>query len=110
MILLFSLSLKQLTFFLEENNKFDLNKIIKILIGIFIITLIIQCIFNFFNFQNQEYWDFWQKKRFDAAIDKLPIIFGNFLRLYDGIIYMCFNIISIIFLIGILTKENLRKI
>ena len=108
-ILLFSLSLKNLKAYFEENNKKNLDKIIKLFFLIFICCLSLQFIFYFFDYQNQYYWDFWQKKRFDAAIDYLPNILGNILKLYDGEIYILFNIFCIIFLITILSKNRLRK-
>ena len=79
-----------------------------ILIGIFILFAVLQYIFYLFNFQNDEYWNFWQKKRFDAAIDFLPIIPGNILKLYDGPIYLLFNIISVTFLIFVLYNKKTR--
>ncbi len=108
-ILLFSLSLKNLKAYFEENNKKNLDKIIKLFFLIFICCLSLQFIFYFFDYQNQYYWDFWQKKRFDAAIDYLPNILGNILKLYDGEIYILFSIFCIIFLITILSKNRLRK-
>ena len=107
-ILLFSISLKYLTIYLKENNKVDINKIVKFLIGIFILFVVLQFIFYFLNFQNEEYWNFWQKKRFDAAINSLPAILGYILRLYDGPIYLLFNIIGSAFLIFVLYNKKIR--
>ena len=111
-ILLFSISLKYFLIFLKEDKKQELNKIIIFFISIFIFFGILQLLFYFFNFQNEEYWNFWQKKRFDAAINFLPVFFGNILKLYDGLIYIFFNILSISFLIIFIVikkfKENLK--
>ena len=107
-ILLFSISLKYLTIYLKENNSINLNRIVKFLIGIFILFAVLQFIFYFFNFQNEEYWNFWQKKRFDAAINFLPSVPGDILRLYDGPIYLLFNIISAAFLIFVLCNKKIR--
>ena len=107
-ILLFSISLKYLTIYLKKNNRADLNRIIKFLILIFILFAVLQFIFYFFNFQNEEYWNFWQKKRFDAAINFLPSVPGDILRLYDGPIYLLFNIISAAFLIFVLCNKKIR--
>ena len=91
-ILLFAISLKYLVIYFEENNNSDLKKIIRFFVGICIFIALVQFIFYSFDFQNQEYWNFWQKKRFDAAINILPTLLGNILKLYDGLIYIIFNI------------------
>ncbi len=107
MILIFSISLKYLTIYFKEKNKDELKKILKLIVGIFIFITILQFLFYFYEFQNKDYWDFWQKKRFDAAINFLPSLFGNILRLYDGLIYILFSIFSACFLIFVLYKENI---
>tara|TARA_Y100000389_G_scaffold199798_1_gene238885 strand:- start:1673 stop:3814 length:2142 start_codon:yes stop_codon:yes gene_type:complete len=104
-IVLFSISLKYLRIYIQENNKDDLNKIIKIFIGIFIFIISTQLIFYFFEFQNEEYWKVWQKKRFDAAINYLPIFIGAVLKSYNGIIYLLFTVTSTIFIITIILKK-----
>ena len=106
LILLFSMSLKYLTIYLKNKNKKDVSRIIKLLVGIFIFFIIFQFSFYFYDFQNEGYWDFWQKKRFDAAINFLPAVFGNILKLYDGPIYLFFNIFSATFLILVLLNRK----
>ena len=95
--------------YFEENNNSDLKKIIRFFVGICIFIALVQFIFYSFDFQNQEYWNFWQKKRFDAAINILPTLLGNILKLYDGLIYIIFNICAGIFIIIFLLKEKIRK-
>ena len=109
LILLFSISLKYLVFFFSENRKQNLKQIIKLLVGISIFFMAVQFLFYFFDLQNEEYWNFWQKKRFDAAINYLPFFLGNILKLYDGVIYILFNILSITFLIFFLKIKNIQK-
>ena len=108
-ILLFSISLKYLLIYLKENNKQDFKKIIKFFILISVFFVIIQFIFNYYNFQNDEYWNYWQKKRFDEAINLLPSILGNYLKLYNGPIYILFSIFSVSFLIITFSYRKLRE-
>ena len=108
-ILLFSVSLKYFFIYLKENNKKDLSKIIKFLILISICFIILQFLFYYFDFQNDEYWNFWQKKRYDQAINLLPIILGNYLKLYNGPIYILFSIFSISLLMVTLLHKKLRQ-
>ena len=110
-IVLFSISLKYLTINLKENNKKDKSRIVMLLAGIFIFISVIQYLFYLFDFQNEEYWNFWQEKRFKAAINSLPILLGNILKLYDGPIYLLFGTISSIFLvIVLLNKKNYHNL
>ncbi len=108
-ILLFSISLKYLTIKLKEGDKKSINKVIQLFLGISIFFIILQYSFYFYDFQNEGYWNFWQKKRFDAAINFLPTIFGIILKLYDGLIYLFFNIFSIAFLIFFLLNQKVRN-
>ena len=108
-ILLFSISLKYFLIYLKENNKKDSKKIILFLIVLSIFFLTLQILFYILEFQNEEYWNFWQKKRFDEAINLLPNILGNFLKLYNGLIYMFFNLLSVIFLIIFLLNDKLKN-
>jgi hypothetical protein len=109
LILLFSISIKYLLTYFNEKNEQKLNKIIKFLVGVFILLIIIQFVFYFFDFQNDEYWNFWQKKRFDAAIISLPTFLGSILKLYDGPFYMFFNIFSTTFILFILLNKKYQK-
>ncbi len=107
-ILIFSISLRYL---LDEVRKYNTEtKIRSIVILVVVVTLLIlaQIIFYKLEYYNEEYWQFWQKKRFDAAINYLPLFFANILRLYNGPIYIIFNIISLIFLILIFNSNFLR--
>ena len=108
-ILLFSISLKYLTLNIVNKKKEEINKLVKMLFILFSTILFIQFLFNYFSFQNEEYWGFWQKKRFDAAIEFLPSILGYILRLYDGPIYLIFSLISFIFLIFFLKNKEIQK-
>ena len=108
-ILLFSVGLKYLISYFDKNSKAELNKIVKFLIGLFIFFTIIQCIFYFFEFYNDEYWNFWQKKRFDAAINFLPSFLGDVLKLYNGPIYLLFNILSVTFLVFVLQNNKFKN-
>jgi hypothetical protein len=108
-ILLFSLSLKFLTEYFKKNIKEDKNRIIKFLVGIFIFISIIQYSFYLFEFQNEEYWNFWQEKRFSAAINSTPVLVGNILKLYDGPIYLVFGILSTIFLITVSLNKKIQN-
>ncbi len=101
-ILLSAISFKYLLSFIDENNQKFLNKLIIIFIGIFTFLFCLQLIFYIFGFQNEEYWNFWQKKRFDAAITALPTFFGNILKLFNGEIYLFFNLLCLIFFITII--------
>ena len=107
-ILLFAISFKYLMVFINENNNKYKKKIIRIFIYIFAFLFFLQLVFYFLNFQNEEYWNFWQKKRFDAAIAVLPLFIGNILKLFNGEIYLFFNFLCLIFLIFII-KINLNK-
>ncbi len=107
-ILLSAISFKYLLSFIEENNQKYLNKLIIIFIGIFTFLFCLQLIFYIFGFQNEEYWNFWQKKRFDAAIIVLPNFFGNILKLFNGEMYLLFNLLCLMFFITII-KIRLKK-
>ncbi len=110
-ILLFSISLKYLISSITIKKKNEIPKIIKLLILLLLTIVVIQFSFNYFNLQNEEYWGFWQKKRFDAAIEFLPTIFGAILKLYDGPIYLIFSFISFGYLIFFLkNKKNQNKL
>tara|TARA_B100001093_G_scaffold457535_1_gene469315 strand:+ start:2233 stop:4260 length:2028 start_codon:yes stop_codon:yes gene_type:complete len=110
-ILLFSISLKYLISSITIKKKNEIPKIIKLLILLFLTIIVIQFSFNYFNLQNEEYWGFWQKKRFDAAIEFLPTIFGAILKLYDGPIYLIFSFISFGYLFFFLkNKKNQNKL
>ena len=106
--LLFAISFKYLLSFIDENNHKFLNKLTIIFISIFAFLFFLQLIFYSFDFQNEEYWKFWQKKRFDAAILALPTFFGNILKLFNGAIYLFFNFLCLIFFIVII-KIKLKK-
>tara|TARA_B100001057_G_scaffold182944_1_gene183594 strand:- start:753 stop:2870 length:2118 start_codon:yes stop_codon:yes gene_type:complete len=108
-ILLFAISLKYFIKYVNELSKEKIKKILYPLLGIFFILLLLQFIFLFLEYQNDEYWNFWQKKRFDAAINSLPFIFSNILKLYDGPIYLIFNIISLSLLIFYVLNKNFLK-
>lgn len=105
-ILMFSLSLQSFLLRLKENNQSKKLLSLKIVISIFIGIVLLQYIFLINNFQNDEYWNFWQKKRFDAAISTLPYVFGQILKSYNGQIYIIFSILSVLFLVYSLTKFN----
>jgi hypothetical protein len=105
-ILLFSISLGLFINFLQSNDK--KSNLVKIIFSILIVTISLQFIFYFFEFQNNDYWDFWQKKRFDAAIANSPLIIANILKLYDGPIYLIFNLLASLTLL-FLIKKNLYK-
>tara|TARA_B100000575_G_C23135648_1_gene659701 strand:+ start:1123 stop:3237 length:2115 start_codon:yes stop_codon:yes gene_type:complete len=107
-ILLFAIGFKYLMTFIYENNNKYKKKIIIIFICVFAFLFFLQLVFYSLNFQNEEYWNFWQKKRFDAAIDVLPHFFGNILKLFNGEIYLFFNFLCLIFLIFIV-KVKLNK-
>ena len=108
-ILLFSVSLKYFLIYLKENNKQDLTKITKFLVLMSGCIIIVQFLFYYFDYQNNEYWNFWQKKRFDEAINLLPSILGDYLKLYNGPVYILFSIFSISFLIITLSYKKLRE-
>ena len=91
--LLFAFSLKYIEKILKENKEIYYS-LFKFFI-IFLIFLSIQLYFNIFEIKNQEYWGFWQKIRFDYAIKNVPQVIGNFINLYNGKIYIIFNIISL---------------
>ena len=109
-ILLFSISFIKIQNYISQNKLKKFNKSVLFFLFAFVIIVTLQSIFNIYEFQNKEYWDFWQKKRFDAAIKNLPTIFGNYLKLYDGKIYIIFNFISFFFLLAIFLKKiSLKK-
>ncbi len=105
-ILLFSLGFKYLVNFIGKIKKKKVKKFIYLLFATFIFLLLIQSIFYFFELHNDEYWNFWQKKRFEAAIEQLPFFLSNILKLYDGPIYLIFNLFSFSLLIFILLNKN----
>ena len=108
--LLLAYSIKYIELILRENKKIKSSVVTFILISFSLIFL--QVCLNIFDIKDAEYWGYWQKLRFEYAIESTPNIIGYFISLYNGEIYIIFNIISLI-LISILfikrKKVNLRK-
>mgnify|MGYP006134916015 CR=1 FL=1 len=107
-ILIFSISVKNIFIDIAKNEKKDQIRSIAILVIVFLVLIVLQSVFYISEYHNEEYWQFWQKKRFDAAINFLPSILGNILQLYNGPIYIIFNIISFVFLFFIFKYSFLK--
>ena len=110
--LLLSVSIKYFYQFIEEKKSYlhpNMNSNVRFFFLISLIILILQIIFIKFDFQSDGYWNFWQKKRFDYAIENLPDYIGNILQLYNGWIYVIFNIISVFIIIFIFFRKKFEK-
>ena len=108
-LLMFSIAFKYFLLSKNESPSTNTNKLIISLVLISLFIFSIQFIFYFFDMQNKEYWNFWQKKRFDTAIISLPTFFGNYLKLFNGKIYIFYNVLSLIFLIIIIKYKFQKK-
>ena len=109
--LLLSVSVKQFHQSIEtEKNyiNFPFNNNIKIFLLISLIIFILQITFIKLNFYNDEYWNFWQKKRFDYAIENLPYYISSFLQLYNGLIYVIFNFIILFIIIFVFFRKKIQ--
>ena len=109
--LLLSVSIKQ--FYQEiktKKNYINLlsNDNVKIFLFISLIIFILQITFIKLNFYNDDYWNFWQKKRFDYAIENLPYYISSFLQLYNGLIYVIFNFIILFIIIFVFFRKKIQ--
>ena len=110
--LLLSVSIKhfyQLVETKRSNISLNINSYVRLFFLISLIILLLQIIFIKFNFHSNEYWGFWQKKRFDYAIENLPHYIGNILQLYNGWIYVIFNITSVFIIIFVFFREKFER-
>lgn len=109
--LLLSVSIKQFYQVIKtKKNYINLlsNDNVKIFLFISLIIFILQITFIKLNFYNDEYWNFWQKKRFDYAIENLPYYISYFLQLYNGLIYIIFNFIILFIIIFVFFKKKIQ--
>ena len=109
--LLLSVSIKQFYQVIKtKKNYINLlsNDNVKIFLFISLFIFILQITFIKLNFYNNEYWNFWQKKRFDYAIENLPYYISYFLQLYNGLIYIIFNFIILFIIIFVFFKKKIQ--
>ena len=109
--LLLSVSIKQFYQVIKtKKNYINLlsNDNVKIFLFISLSIFILQITFIKLNFYNDEYWNFWQKKRFDYAIENLPYYISYFLQLYNGLIYIIFNFIILFIIIFVFFKKKIQ--
>ena len=109
--LLLSVSIKQFYQVIKsKKNYINLlsNDNVKIFLFISLIIFILQITFIKLNFYNDDYWNFWQKKRFDYAIENLPYYISSFLQLYNGLIYVIFNFIILFIIIFVFFRKKIQ--
>jgi len=109
--LLLSVSIKQFHQLIETKKNYinlPFNNNIKIFLLISLIIFILQITFIKFNFHNDQYWNFWQKKRFDYAIEILPTYISYILQLYNGWIYVIFNFLALFIIIFVFFKKKFK--
>ncbi len=86
------------------------NKFLYTLIFCIILIVSSQLYFVFISDYQNEFWETWQLKRINVAIESLPIIFSLIASSYKNFIYPFFFIISFIFLIYFLKSKFIKKV